>query len=252
MKRYLIFLLMPLAIGTSHAADNGKTASAIIEPDMVRIAPGSFNMGSDENATEKPAHQVSITYAFEIGKTEITQGQWKAVMGDNPSSFSRCGDRCPVENVSWLDAGRFIALLNQKTGKAYRLPSEAEWEYACRAGGDRQYCGSGNDIFGFAWHQSNSLKTPHPVAQKLPNAWGLYDMSGNVWEWVQDCWSDNYQDAPSDGSAREANNCRKRTIRGGSWDSEPASLRASNRFFDNIGYELEYVGFRVARTLPSQ
>lgn len=244
MRRWSPVLLIALLIGAVHVADNGN-----LEPSMARIAPGSFHMGSDGHPAEKPLHQVSINYAFEIGKTEITQGQWKAVMGDNPSSFNKCGDNCPVENVSWQDAHTFIKLLNQKTGKEYRLPSEAEWEYACRAGKHDEYCGGG-DADKVAWFQTNSSNNTNRVANKMPNAWGLYDMSGNVWEWTQDCWHGDYQDAPANGSSRESNNCRKRVIRGGSWSSDLASLRTANRYYDHIGYRLEYVGFRIARTLP--
>lgn len=243
MRRLLPVLLIALLIGAVHVAGNGN-----LEPSMARIAPGSFHMGSDGHPAEKPLHQVSINYAFEIGKTEITQGQWKAVMGDNPSSFNKCGDNCPVENVSWQDAHTFIKLLNQKTGKEYRLPSEAEWEYACRAGKHDEFCG-GNIADRVAWFVGNNSQTMK-VAQKAQNAWGLYDMSGNVWEWTQDCWHGDYQDAPANGSSRESNNCRKRVIRGGSWSSDLASLRAANRYYDSIGYRLEYVGFRIARTLP--
>lgn len=243
MNRRLLALLIAL-VTAAHAADNG-----ILEPAMARIAPGSFNMGSNVVPAEKPLHAVNIGYAFEIGKTEITQGQWKAVMGENPSGFNQCGDSCPVENVSWTDANLFIKTLNQKAGKEYRLPSEAEWEYACRAGGNGKYCG-GDDANLVSWFDGNSSKQTHPVAKKSPNAWALYDMSGNVWEWTQDCWSADYQNAPADGSAREANNCRKRAIRGGSWSSDLASLRAANRYPDSIGYRFEYVGFRIARTLP--
>lgn len=246
MRQRLPILFIALAANVVHAAD---TAEPILEPAMVHIAPGSFNMGSDSYPAEKPLHQVSIGYAFEIGKTEITQGQWKAVMGENPSSFSQCGDNCPVENVSWTDANLFIQRLNQKTGKTYRLPSEAEWEYACRAGKNDEYCG-GNDVGMVAWYISNSNGQTRPVTQKMPNAWGLYGMSGNVYEWTQDCWKNDSQDAPADGSARESNNCRDRVIRGGSWSSDLTSLRAANRYYDSIGYRLEYVGFRVARTLP--
>ncbi len=134
-------------------------------------------------------YSVSIR-SFALGKTEVTQGQWKAVMGSNPSKFSKCGDDCPVERVSWNHAQEFIRRLNQKTGMSYRLPSDAEWEYACRAGKKDKYCGS-EKIESVAWYESNSGKTTHSVASKQPNAWGLYDMTGNVWEWTSEQFEAN-------------------------------------------------------------
>ena len=147
---------------------------------MVRIPAGSFEMGSNDDDDGKPPHWVSVG-AFELGETELTQRQWKAVMGwsisgNNPSGFKNCDD-CPVERVSWNDVQKFIQKLNQKTGKRYRLPSEAEWEYACRAGGWHKYCGS-DDVESVAWYIENDGYKTHPVGQKQANAWGLYDMSG--------------------------------------------------------------------------
>ncbi len=127
-------------------------------PDMVVIPAGSFNMGSDKGGDETPAHHVTISKAFAIGKTEVTQGQWKAVMGSNPSNFANCGDDCPVEKVSWDDAKQFIQKLNSKTGKQYRLPSEAEWEYACRAGSQTEYCG-GDNVDSVAWYKCSPFVT---------------------------------------------------------------------------------------------
>ena len=192
-------------------------------------------------------------YAFEIGKTEVTQGLWKAIMVENPSKFSQCGDDCPVENVSWNDAIRFIKRLNKKTGKEYRLASEAEWEYACRAGGNDEFCG-GNEAGKLAWYKSNSGDETSSVAGKLPNAWGLYDMSGNVSEWVQDCYQESFQGAPADGEAWEAGNCSNRIIRGGSCNHEPRPaskplLVASKRLFNGIDAKFSTIGFRLARTL---
>jgi formylglycine-generating enzyme required for sulfatase activity len=230
--------------GTSHADDSS------IEPPMVRIVAGSFKMGSNiPFSDEKPKHQVTIRQAFEIGKTEITQGQWKAVMGENPSHFSKCGDDCPVEYVSWQDVIKFIKQLNAKTSKEFRLPSEAEWEYACRAGGDDDYCGGGS-VGTVAWYQFNAGAKTHSVGHKASNAWGLYDMSGNVWEWTQDCWNKSYNGAPADGSAWTSGDCGSRVLRGGSWSNSKEYLRAANRAENTVGRrEIEY-GFRVARSLP--
>ena len=185
-------------------------------------------MGSNSgDADERPGHSVRIASAFSIAKTEVTQAQWRVVMGVNSSRFSGC-DECPVDNVGWNDAQEFVRRLSQKTGKTYSLPSEAEWEYACRSGGVSPYCGSENlDVV--AWYFDNSGGRSHSVAGKLPNAWGLYDMSGNVREWTEDCWNESYGGAPSDGRAWISGNCRARVLRGGSWNYLHKDLRASNR-----------------------
>ena len=182
--------------------------------------------------------------AFNIGTFEVTQGQWKMVMGSNPSRFSGCGDNCPVEWVSWNDAQQFIQRLNQQSGTKYRLPTEAEWEYACLAGPPHEYCGS-NDINAVAWHEGNSGAQPHPVGQKQANAWGIYDMSGNVWEWVQDWYGEDYPTGtknpigPSVGTGRVA--------RGGSWfTSRPDRVRASSRDKFSSNYSNYFLGFRLA------
>jgi formylglycine-generating enzyme required for sulfatase activity len=159
-----------------------------------------------------------------------------------------------VEQVSWNDAKEFINRLNAKTGKQYRLPSEAEWEYACRAGGRHEYCGS-DSVDSAGWYGAyatpvgNSAKTTNPAGRKQANAWGLYDMSGNVWEWVEDCWHDNYNGAPSDGSA-STSGCSgevRRVLRGGSWYLTPDFLRAALRNNSPPDYRFNSLGFRVAR-----
>ena len=222
-------------------------------PEMVVIPAGSFEMGSGEDEpNEMPVHRVTISHAFAIGKTEVTQGLWKSIMDNNPSRFASCGDNCPVEQVSWNNVQDFIGRLNAKTGKQYRLPSEAEWEYACRAGGTHTYCGSDNldDIGwygGLAKPAGNSGKSTNPVAAKQPNAWGLYDMSGNVWEWVQDSYHDNYNGAPADGSAWQEEDSMMRVPRGGSWSyAQPAAKRGGSE----SDYRFGTIGFRLARTLP--
>ena len=222
---------------------------------MVSLPPGGFEMGANGGYdNERPVRRVTIGKAFAMGKTEVTQGQWKAVMGNNPSKFSNCGDNCPVENVSWNDAKEFIQKLNAKTGKQYRLPSEAEWEYACRAGSKQEYCGS-DDINSVAWYGAysdpvgNSAKTTNPVATKQANAWGLYDMSGNVWEWVEDSYHDNYNGAPTDGSVWQGDGA-KRVLRGGTWSFKPQNARAANRDRVVPAIRSYYSGFRLARTLP--
>ncbi len=216
------------------------------EPEMVKIPGGSFHMGSGSGGNnEKPVHRVTLQ-PFELGKYEVTQAQWRAVMGDNPSHFKGC-DNCPVEQVSWDDIQGFIEALKQKTGKGYRLPTEAEWEYACRSGGrDEEYCG-GSSLGILAWYNNSSGSKTHPVGQKRPNGLGLYDMSGNVWEWAQDCLNDSYAGAPSDGTAWERGDCFQRVLRGGSWRSFPWSLRSAYRF-NMSGLRITDYGFRLART----
>ena len=263
MKRYL--LLAPDAPDARAAQDKiyqwesvvvpeaGKTFKDCPTcPEMVEIPAGSFDMGSnDGNADEKPVHRVTIAKPFAIGKTEVTQEQWHAVMGTDPSNFSACGDTCPVEQVSWNDAQEFIKKLNAKTGKQYRLPSEAEWEYACRAGAQQEFCGS-NSQDSVSWNSFNSgsffFNTPHPVATKQANAFGLYDMSGNVWEWVEDTYHDDYAGAPTDGSAWAGGSMR--VLRGGSWGQDPKFGRASSRSKFGTTYRYYSYGFRLARTLP--
>ncbi|MHB8847414.1 MAG: SUMF1/EgtB/PvdO family nonheme iron enzyme [Burkholderiales bacterium] len=220
-------------------------------PEMVVIPAGSFDMGSNNGkANEQPVHHVTIAQAFAIGKTEVTQGQWKDIMGNNPSHFSSCGDNCPVEQVSWNDIQVFIQKLSVKTGKQYRLPSEAEWEYACRAGSRQKNCGSDN-LDSVAWYAGNSGGTTHPVATKQANAWGLYDMCGNVWEWVEDSWHDNYDGAPADGSAWQGNGAL-RVLRGDSWINinAPQYMRETIRIAIVAAHGYSEEGFRLARTLP--
>lgn len=217
-------------------------------PEMIVIPSGSFDMGN------LPTHRVTIEKTFAIGKTEVTQGQWRAIMCDNPSHFTGCGANCPVEQVSWNEAQAFIKTLNAKTGKKYRLPSEAEWEYACRAKGQQAYCG-GDNADSVAWYGAymnpagSSGKTTNPVAAKQANAFGLYDMSGNVWEWVEDSFHENFDGAPTDGSAWQGNSAAH-VLRGGSWNFEPQFARATFRIEGGSEFRSSSFGFRVARTVP--
>lgn len=175
---------------------------------------------------------------YAIGKYEVTQGQWKAIMGSNPSRFSGCGDDCPVESVSWDDAQDYIRRLNAKTGKQYRLPTEAEWEHACHAGSQQEYCG-GDDLDNVGWWDGNSGNQTHPVGQKRANAWGLYDMSGNVAEFTQSCW----QGACGKGE-------QLRVTRGGQWCGFWRLARAAVRGKGFRSVREYYNGFRLARMLP--
>ena len=223
-----------------------KAKSAIESMTFITIPAGGFMMGSnDGEPREKPVHNVYIK-SFYMMTTEVTQAQWQAVMGNNPSRFK--GDNLPVESVSWNDVQDFIKKLNQlDPGKRYRLPTEAEWEYACRAGTTtRFYSGnSDSDLDAIAWYSANSGRKTHPVGQKRANAWGLYDMSGNVREWCQDWYHDSYNGAPADGGAWVSPSGQYRLLRGGSWFDEPYYCRSADRDWYDPDYWVSYIGFRV-------
>ena len=247
--RIALALLLALAMQGAFAQRVFKDCADC--PEMVVLPAGSFEMGSNENGDERPVHRVNVP-SFLIGKTEVTQGQWKAVMGSNQSRFSQCGDDCPVEQASWSDAQEFAQRLSQKTGKQYRLPSEAEWEYSARAGsnakwsfGDAEY-----QLGDHAWYAANSQNKSQRVAQKKPNAFGLFDMHGNVWEWVQDCWHENYAGAPTDDRAWTTGcSGSSQVLRGGSWFDFPAYLRSAIRLRGTPVNRFISYGFRLARTL---
>jgi formylglycine-generating enzyme required for sulfatase activity len=220
-------------------------------PEMVVIPAGSFVMGSSGNKSEQPIHRVTVP-SFVIGKTEVTQGQWKILMGTNPSRFPRCGDDCPIDNVDWNDVNQFINKLNQKTGQHYRLPSESEWEYAARAGTTTRWS-FGNNLSSasdFAWYGEVIDGKTHPVGLKLPNDFGLYDTLGNLHEWTQDCWHDDYAGAPTDGSAwTNGSRFCNVVVRGGSWGSTPDELRSAYRYLFGRSTPYAHIGFRLARDL---
>ena len=226
-----------------------------VDAQMVRIEGGSFTMGCTPEQTEchdneKPAHQVRVS-SFELSKYEVTQEVWAAVMGESPSEFQNC-PQCPVEDVNRDDVQAFLRKLNVGGGR-YRLPSEAEWEYAARGGtqsrGGYEYAGS-DTPHTVAWYRENSGNKAHPVGQKQANELGLYDLSGNVYEWVQDCWNDDYKGAPSNGRAWEAGDCRRRVIRGGGGTDTPWYLRSAHRHGTTADSRYGGLGFRIARSLP--
>lgn len=263
-----------LLAGPLAQAQSVKTYAHGIE--MVNIPAGSFTMGScprqsekdaflgnapscspqDPDATpdESPRHRVSVG-AFELGKTEVTLGQFKAFIRAAGRSglvdadfmkYNNRGDNAPVVQVNWGDAQDFTSWLNQTQGGGWRLPTEAEWEYACRAGGQHPFCGS-NNIDEVAWHAGNS-SSQRPVGGKRANAFGLHDMTGNVREWTQDCWNNSYQGAPSDGSAWTKGDCSSRVLRGGSWNHSADNSRAAVRIGFSVGHRFYLNGFRLART----
>ncbi len=221
--------------------------------EFVFVKGGCFEMGDtfgDGYSYEKPVHDVCVS-DFYMGKYEVTQGQWEVIMGDNPSYFKNCGDNCPVENVSWYEVQEFIERLNSKSGKKYRLPTEAEWEYAARSGGKREkYAGTNSDadLGSYAWYIMNSGSKTHPVGQKQPNGLGLYDMSGNVWEWVSDRYDQNYYKNSPRNNPKGPSSGSYRVLRGGSWSGVPNAIRASYRFDINPSTRNYNYGFRLLRT----
>ena len=262
----------------------------------VQVSAGKFMMGSPSgelcaSKTSEAQHQVSLTHTFEITRHEVTQGQFKGVMGYNPAKFTACGQSCPVEGVSWHEAAAYCNALSSRKGLSpcydcsgtppsvgctvhwnylqagssiyncpgYRLPTEAEWEYAYRAGTTSAYYSGGNDkdcwncntpqvnAAAIAWYCATSSTSTHPVGTKMPNKWGLYDMAGNVWEWVDDWYKADLGTSPvaDPWSHAQATN---RTVRGGSWDKFAAYVRAAYRYYRTPYTRSSTVGFRPART----
>lgn len=246
------------SISTGPGGNEGKEIRRVddvlaeIDLDMVEVPAGCFEMGSPpsdfEQNIDETQHKVCLTKAFLIGKYELSQAQWETIMRRNPSAMGKCGPNCPVEQVSWRDVQRFIEKLNDVTGLEYRLPTEAEWEYACRGGGKAQkYCG-GNYLAELGWYDSNSGRRTHVRGQKQANALGIYDMSGNVSEHVSDRYMEDYYKnsvvdnppGPEQGFAR--------VTRGGSWSSEATLSRSASRRRVKPGRRGNFLGFRLART----
>lgn len=223
-------------------------------PELVVISGGSFEMGSaDGYSDEDPVHRVNIK-TFALGKYEVTQGQWVAIMGSNPSRFKNGGENLPVERITWEAVQEYIKKLSAKSGHQYRLPSEAEWEYAARANTRTKYfwgdsVGSNNANCagcGSKW----DYKSTAPVGQFPPNAFGIFDMHGNVSEWVQDTWHNNYGSAPGNGSAWEKDGANgDRVVRGGSYSNSPDYVRSATRNQNSPGLGVYQNGFRLAKTL---
>jgi formylglycine-generating enzyme required for sulfatase activity len=248
--KHLIWIWAMVVMTTTGNALAEPPAGTILKEmktgmEFVWVPSGCFMMGSNEGESfEKPVHRVCLR-GFWLGKYEVTQAQYLRVMGSNPSDF--LGPARPVDQVSWDDAKNFADAMSYLIGLNFSLPSEAQWEYACRAGyQDVTYCGEGAPS-ALAWYGSNSDDMTHPVGMLLGNAWRLFDMSGNVWEWTQDCWNTDYQNAPTDGSAWMAGNCNRRVARGGAYDiKQPTLIRAAKRGRGDRTYRLNVVGFRLA------
>jgi formylglycine-generating enzyme required for sulfatase activity len=245
----------------------------------VRIEPGEFTVGSPEDELgregDETRHQVTITRAFLMKTTEVTQAEWRSVMGTDPSYFADCGDTCPVERVSWFDAVDYVNRVSDAEGlprcyaddadrtfagldcTGYRLPTEAEWEYAARSGTQTAYhtgvntqtdCNDDPNLSLAGWHCGNAWGTTHPVGQKQVNAGGLYDMHGNVWEWVQDWYAAYPAGAAVDPAGPASGPLRVR--RGGSFGSGAQYARSAFRYEDSPADRNEYLGFRPSRSLP--
>ncbi|MDX1253059.1 MAG: formylglycine-generating enzyme family protein [Gammaproteobacteria bacterium] len=275
-------LCLSLAASLTHAEE----FSNFLGMKFVDIPAGSFLMGSCQPTTatgkdsknhastgcsgpdldalinEVPRHRVSVP-GFQMSKDEVTLGQFKRyiiatdntdLVTDDFMKHNAHGDTAPVVHVSWNEAKSFIAWLNKSKPEndhgTYRLPSEAEWEYACRASGNHTYCG-GNNADAVAWHKVNSGGHQHPIGKKGANVFGLYDMSGNVWEWAEDCYHDNYDGAPTDGSPWTIP-CSKsgRVLRGGSWSNDAKTVRTAVRINATSVIRSNNIGFRLARVLP--
>jgi formylglycine-generating enzyme required for sulfatase activity len=234
--------------GVVDAGSSAKTMSLDlgggVKLELVLIPAGTFSMGSDDGAEdERPVHKVAISKPFYIGKYPVTQQQWQAVMGDNPSDFK--GPRNPVERVGWLAIKEFLWRLNEKfaaTGMKFALPTEAQWEYACRAGGDGKLDGSLAD---YAWFRDNAKGATHPVGEKKPNAWGLYDMHGNVCQWCTDWYAeDYYSKSPAADPTGGPPGCHH-VMRGGCFEEPADYCRTTYRSKNDEADRNHNLGLRV-------
>ena len=237
---------------TQDMEEENKKRAFLAQPPIIANCGESDAVANDD---ETPLHKVTVS-SFQMGKTEVTLGQFKRfiaaagrtdLVDDDFIKYNSNGDSAPVVQVSWYDAQAFIKWLNKADGGGYRLPSEAEWEYACRAGGNHTYCGS-NDVDAVAWYDGNSGNRARAVGGKQANAFGLHDMSGNVYEWTQDCWNNSYNGAPTNGAAWTLGDCEDRVLRGGSWIYYARGSRAAGRSYYSADNRYSNIGFRLART----
>jgi formylglycine-generating enzyme required for sulfatase activity len=259
-----VFLLFGV-ISSALAADFDTVSDA--HGEFVFIPAGTFQMGTTDaerswlleqkawsqfNECELPAHQVTISKPFLMGKFEVTQRQWKQVMGNNPSAFK--GEDLPVDSVSWEEVMRFLQKINHDTPAKYRLPTEAEWEYCCRADSTNAF-GLGRSgetvapvhVACYAWFRGDADNRTHPIGEKRPNAFGLYDMHGNVWEWCQDWYAPDFYSRSPKVDPCNTEPSTERCFRGGSWFLDWANLRASYRSGNLPSFKSQYVGFRLVR-----
>jgi formylglycine-generating enzyme required for sulfatase activity len=223
------------------------------EIEMVYVKGGCYQMGDVFGGgleSEKPVHEVCVD-DFYIGKYPVTQAQWQSVMENNPSHFKDCGGDCPVEQVLWEGAVKFIAKLNELTGRKYRLPTEAEWEYAARSGGKKEKYAGSNQAGSVAWYSGNSGGRTHPVGTKSPNGLGIYDMSGNVWQWVQDWYEPAYYRESPHSNPQGPESGSHHVLRGGAWLATAWFARTAYRGMLIDGYKrISHCGLRLA--MPKQ
>jgi sulfatase modifying factor 1 len=244
----IILILLPVLSYSS------PDEASVWEKDMefVFVKGGCFKMGDifgDGEADEKPVHEVCVD-DFYMAKYPVTQSQWKAVMRENPSRFRECGNACPIDSVTWKEAIEFIGKFNLRTKKAHRLPTEAEWEYAARSGGlDEKWAGTNNEtgLADYAWYSRNSGYKPHPVGLKRPNGLGLYDMTGNVWQWVEDYYGEKYYSDSPRNNPKGPGSGKLRVLRGGSWYYSAQDVRTSARFHGEPAFRSNDFGFRIVR-----
>ncbi len=260
---YISCVLLVLSVTPFISFSQNKTPGPLPGMEFVTIPAGSYQMGSagqtaGGNVDEAPVHAVSVN-SFHLQTTEVTQAQWVAVMGKSIEQLrdeagperplKGTGDNNPIYYTSFQDVMEFMAKLNQlHPGKNYRLPSESEWEYACRAGTKTLYCNGDleTSLEFVGWYKKNAGGETHPVAQKKPNKWGLYDMHGNVWEWVEDGYHHTYEGSPNDGSAWKPTDDIRRVFRGGSWSHAMLFSRSAARLSGNPVMKYHCLGFRIA------
>ncbi len=256
--KYLIFSIvgfgvwhfgLSYSVGKESKFAEWKSPSTGIE--FIKIPGGCYIMGDNQGYEyEKPEHEVCV-HDFYLGKFEVTQAQWLKLMSENPSKF--VGEKNPVNRISWLDAVEYIENLNKlESTDLYRLPTEAEWEYAARAGTKTRYYWGDEINNDYVWYYGSSNFTMHPVGTKLPNAWGLYDMVGNVWEWVSDWYDFHYYKKSPRNYPLGPKKSKFKTRRGGSMANLVSYVRSASRYRDKIDKRHYILGFRIARSVPHQ
>ena len=224
----------------------------MIEENFVKLPQGIYLMGSELRENEQPIHEVEIAYDIAMSKYLVTVEEYmlfaQATGVEMPEEkHVHLGVNVPIRRLTWLSATAYCKWLSEREGKTFRLPTEAEWEYACRAGSYTKYC-FGDDVSelgDYAWYKENSLKVTHDVGTKKANAWGLYDMHGNIWEWCSDRYAENYETVPKDGSAHMVRSEKGMVLRGGAWSAKPDNLRSAVRINLGANSRNYFVGFRV-------